>query len=193
MSRIVRKTRSNPAATARDLQAALGKAAAEFVLELPEGLQTVLGDRGVRLSGGERQRLALARALLRHPRLLVLDEATSALDAENEGRILASIERLRGNKLLSAALSAITAAVVGVVLNLAVWFSLHTLFGKVDTVHAWGMRLLTPDLSTINLPACAIAAVAFAMTFYWKKPMLLTLGTAAVAGIAWRWFGGATS
>lgn len=68
----------------------------DFVSRLPQGLDTLIGDRGVRLSGGERQRLVLARAILRKPSILVLDEATSALDTENEAKIQAAIERLKG-------------------------------------------------------------------------------------------------
>ncbi|MCT1390512.1 ABC transporter ATP-binding protein/permease [Peribacillus frigoritolerans] len=71
-------------------------AAADFVSKLPQGLDTLIGDRGVRLSGGERQRLVLARAILRKPAILVLDEATSALDTENEAKIQSAIERLKG-------------------------------------------------------------------------------------------------
>jgi ATP-binding cassette subfamily C protein len=75
---------------------ALGMASARgFVERLPDRLQTVLGDRGARLSGGERQRIALARALLRRPQLLILDEATSALDWENQSLIARAIEGLR--------------------------------------------------------------------------------------------------
>ncbi len=89
---------ANPRATTTDVWEALrGAAADDFVRRLPAGLDTVVGDRGVRLSGGERQRLALARALLRRPALLVLDEATSAVDLESEGRILDAIDALRGS------------------------------------------------------------------------------------------------
>ena len=71
-------------------------AAEEFVNSLPKGLDSILGDRGVLVSGGERQRIALARALLRKPSLLILDEATSSLDSENEKRIQNAIEKLHG-------------------------------------------------------------------------------------------------
>jgi len=84
-------------ATEGELWGAIRLAAAEgFVTALPNGLDTVLGDRGIRLSGGERQRIALARALLRKPTLLLLDEATSSLDTENEQRIQDAIEGLHG-------------------------------------------------------------------------------------------------
>jgi ATP-binding cassette, subfamily C, bacterial len=68
-----------------------------FVDSLPDRLQTVLGDRGLRLSGGERQRIALARALIRRPQLLILDEATSALDADNQAVVANAIGLLRGS------------------------------------------------------------------------------------------------
>ncbi|RDW20420.1 ABC transporter ATP-binding protein [Oceanobacillus chungangensis] len=70
--------------------------AAEFVHKLPDGLDSLIGDRGIKLSGGERQRLVLARAILRNPSILVLDEATSALDTENEEKIQRALERLKG-------------------------------------------------------------------------------------------------
>ena len=87
---------ANPAASEQEMKDGLTLAAAEFVFDLPQGLDTTAGDRGMLLSHGQRQRIALARALLRKPGLLILDEATSSLDFENERRILDAIERLQG-------------------------------------------------------------------------------------------------
>ncbi|ESY11299.1 ABC transporter ATP-binding protein/permease [Mesorhizobium sp. C386A] len=87
-----------PQATDAELWTALRAAhGADFVERLELRLDTVVGDRGVRLSGGERQRIALARALLRKPSLLILDEATSALDWQNQSLIAKSIDGLRGS------------------------------------------------------------------------------------------------
>lgn len=72
----------------------------EFVRGLPEGLDTSVGERGIRLSGGQRQRISIARALFEDPEVLVLDEATSALDNETEAAIMDSINRLHGRKTL---------------------------------------------------------------------------------------------
>lgn len=90
----------HPEANDDDLRRALERAAAAFVFDLPQGLDTLVGDGGVRLSGGERQRLALARALLRRPSLLILDEATSSLDRDNEAQVRKAIENLHGDLTL---------------------------------------------------------------------------------------------
>src|SRR4029077_14705554 len=84
-----------PDATAAELEAAARDANAhDFILQLPHGYRTLIGERGVNLSGGQRQRLAIARALLRNSPILILDEALSSVDAENEAVIQRGLDRL---------------------------------------------------------------------------------------------------
>ena len=88
-----------PDATQEELEAAASDANAhDFIMALPQGYQTMLGERGVNLSGGQRQRLAIARALLRDAPILILDEALSSVDAENEAVIQQAIDRLSGGR-----------------------------------------------------------------------------------------------
>jgi len=119
--------------------------AEEFIENLPEGYDTIIGDRGVALSGGQRQRLALARAILRNPDLLVLDEATSALDAESEHKIQSAIEELSRRMtviVITHSLSTVRLAdriyflESGQVVEHGTWNELLSRHGRFDTMHA---------------------------------------------------------
>jgi chromate transporter len=92
------------------------------------------------------------------------------------------VETLRGQKALSSGLSAITAAVVGVVLNLAVWFALHVWFAEVREMHFGGVRLLAPTWSTFDPLAALIAVGAFVAMFFFKRGMITTLAASTAVG-----------
>jgi len=93
------------------------------------------------------------------------------------------VERLRSNALLNSALSAITAAVVGVVMNLAVWFSLHTLFRSIVATDVWNLTLPLPDLATIDVPACLLTMLSLFLSFYLKSGMAVTLAASCIVGV----------
>jgi len=92
-----------PELTEQDVESALRDAGAwDFVTEMPEGIYTVVGERGTRLSGGQRQRITIARALVHKPQLLILDEATSALDPVSEADICRTLRGLKGKLTILA-------------------------------------------------------------------------------------------
>jgi chromate transporter len=96
------------------------------------------------------------------------------------------VEALRGRAGLAAALAAITAAVVGVILNLAVWFALHVLFADIREVHAAGLRLLLPEPTSLDPVALVLALVALVALLRVRIGMLPVLAGAALFGLVWR-------
>ncbi len=100
---LVNVTLGAPEFTEQEAERALRDAGAwDFVAEMPEGIQSVVGERGLRLSGGQRQRITIARALVHKPRLLILDEATSALDPVSEAEICRTLHELKGKLTIVA-------------------------------------------------------------------------------------------
>lgn len=93
------------------------------------------------------------------------------------------METMRNNKALSAALGAITAAVVGVILNLSIWFALHVLFAEVRQIRAYGMELDVPVLSTVNVASLLLTLAAMIAVFRYKVGMIQVIAACSAAGL----------
>jgi chromate transporter len=96
------------------------------------------------------------------------------------------IEALRGNKALAGALSAITAAVVGVILNLSIWFALHTLFRQTFPVQGFGLAFDAPVIRSVDPPALALSIAAATAIFRFNVGMLVVLAASCITGILLR-------
>jgi chromate transporter len=96
------------------------------------------------------------------------------------------IEKLRGNKSLAGALTAITAAVVGVILNLSIWFALHTLFRQTVPVHGFGFAFDAPVFSSVDVPALALSIAAATAIFRFNVGMLVVLAASCITGVLLR-------
>jgi len=95
------------------------------------------------------------------------------------------VERLRRNRALAAALSAVTAAVVGVIANLALWFSIHALFGEVSIVEFAGARVGLPVLGSLHGPTLSIALIVGVVVLGYRISVMTTLGVCGALGAAW--------
>jgi len=95
------------------------------------------------------------------------------------------IEALRHLKILNAALASITAAVVGVIFNLSLWFAIHTLFEKVSPFDFGAIHLIVPDIATVRLPALVLTLAALIAMLRFHVNMLITLSSCAVLGLLW--------
>jgi ATP-binding cassette, subfamily B, bacterial len=147
-----------PGASGAELETAARAAAAEeFILELPDGYDTFLGERGTRLSGGQRQRIAIARAILKDPPILLLDEATSALDAESERLVQVALARLmRGRTTLVIAhrLATVLRADRTVVLQSGRLIAIGTHAELLRTSPLYA-RLAALQFASVEMPAAA--------------------------------------
>lgn len=99
------------------------------------------------------------------------------------------IERLNRNPRLKSALQSVTAAVVGVILNLTVWFGLHVLFGKVSPWTFGPLRPELPDLASVNLPSLVLSAIAFGLLFGLHRGIITTLSVCGALALLWHWVG----
>jgi chromate transporter len=98
------------------------------------------------------------------------------------------VEKLRNNKLINAALSGITAAVVGVVLNLSIWFGLNALFSRTDVIHLFGATIPVPNLAAADWFGLLLACLSFMAMKYLKLGMITVLAVCSGLGFLWKMF-----
>ncbi len=145
----------NPTAGDEEVRQAAAKAnALEFINRFPDGMKTVVGERGVKLSGGQRQRIAIARAILKDPAILLLDEATSALDSESESLVQSALDELMKNRT-----TIIIAHRLGTVKNVDQIYVIHQ--GEVAEKGRHAELILKPDGIYSNLVRLQMEQNAF--------------------------------